>query len=228
MFSNLRQQGGSNHYFLPTSVLQSIYEDDLTSAYSGGVIRIESTNATQITGHFPAELTSILTERTGSLLRTTGHSGRMFNSAVARIVGPFAVPSPSAKAPTYTLPAFEVRRLLEVDLAREPDRWQDGDLPQEAVERLPHCAFLLGLRRRCARRYRSGLRRCRRCHCLLLGARPRVRCELLRGSSKKTSIHGADTLVEYSSTTHQQRHAERPQPRLLQPRRQQQQPAEKW
>jgi hypothetical protein len=98
---------------LPTSLLQSIYEEDLSSAYSGGVIRIESTNATQITGHFPAELTSILTERTSSLLKSAGHSGRMFNSAVARVVGPFAVPPPAPDAPKYTLPAFEVRRLLE-------------------------------------------------------------------------------------------------------------------
>lgn len=90
-----------------------MYQEDLSSAYSGGVIRIESTNATQITGHFPAEQTSILTERTSTLLRAAGHSGRMFNSAVARIIGPFAVPPPAHDAPKYTLPAFEVRRLLE-------------------------------------------------------------------------------------------------------------------
>lgn len=37
----------------------------------------------------------------------------MFNSAVARIIGPFAVPPAAHDAPKYTLPAFEVRRLLE-------------------------------------------------------------------------------------------------------------------
>jgi hypothetical protein len=113
MFSNLRQQGGSNHYFLPTSLLQTMYEDDITSAYSGGVIRIETTNATQITSHFPAELTPVLTERASALLKSAGHSGRMFNSAVARMVGSFAVPPPAPDAPKFTLPAFEVRRLLE-------------------------------------------------------------------------------------------------------------------
>ena len=45
MFSQLRLHGGSNHYLLPTSLLQrSLVDADPASAFSGGVVRVESTN----------------------------------------------------------------------------------------------------------------------------------------------------------------------------------------
>jgi hypothetical protein len=135
MFSNLRQQGGSNHLFLPTSLLQRYFHlsaaaathttaigggmanapsSFIPSMYAGGIWRVELTNSTYFRGRFPAELTPILTPRTVSLLRATGHSGRMWNSAVSRVVGTFAVPFPPPLPDfvAYTLPAHEVRRVL--------------------------------------------------------------------------------------------------------------------
>ena len=45
MFSQLRLHGGSNHYLLPTSLLQrALIDAGPTNAFSGGVVRIESTD----------------------------------------------------------------------------------------------------------------------------------------------------------------------------------------
>ena len=45
MFSQLRLHGGSNHYLLPTSLLQrALIDADPGNAFSGGVVRIESTD----------------------------------------------------------------------------------------------------------------------------------------------------------------------------------------
>lgn len=130
MFSNLRQQGGSNHLFLPTSLLQRQLHlsaaaatggdsadspsSFIPSMYAGGVWRVGLTNSTYFRSRFPAELTPLLTARTVALLRATGHSGRMWNSAVSRVVGTFAVPPPPPlpEFVAYTLPADEVRRVL--------------------------------------------------------------------------------------------------------------------
>ena len=45
MFSMLRLHGGSNHYVLPTSLLQrALIDAHPSSAFAGGVVRIESTD----------------------------------------------------------------------------------------------------------------------------------------------------------------------------------------
>jgi len=118
MFSNLRMQGGTNHLLrVPTSLLHTwrysgwAVGDD---PFSGGVVRIEHSTSSHINELYPSEFTAILTPGTVRLLAAANHSGRHFNSAVSRIVGPFAVPPRAADAPfvRFTLPAFEVRRLL--------------------------------------------------------------------------------------------------------------------
>ena len=65
-----------------------------------------------INSYCPAEETPALTPGAISLLRRSHHSGRIFNSAVSRVVGPFAVPQRPEDAPfvKYTLFAFELRR----------------------------------------------------------------------------------------------------------------------
>lgn len=118
MFSNLRMQGGTNHLLgVPTSLLHqwryagySVSDDP----FSGGIVRVEHQTSRHVDEFYPAELSGVLTNGTKALLKRGGHSGRMFNSAVARVVGSFAVPARAEGAlfVPFTLPAFEVRRLL--------------------------------------------------------------------------------------------------------------------
>ena len=118
MFSNLRLHGGSNHLLFPTSLLHKWYASSSPSSdFAGGVVRIESSTSTLINSIHPAELTTRLAPKAKSYLHQAGHTGRHFNSAVAQVVGPFAVaPNPfsTGKGPfvRYTLPAHELRRLL--------------------------------------------------------------------------------------------------------------------
>ena len=103
---------------LPTSVLHKYYYDGYAvteNPFSGGIIRIESTDSTWINSMYPAEYTPVLTDGTQSLLKQAGHSGRHFNSLISRVVGAFALPSRPDDSPfvKFTLPAFEVRRLLK-------------------------------------------------------------------------------------------------------------------
>ena len=80
--------GGTNHWFLPTSLLQEAFHDtdayppDTTlmgEVFGGGIVRIESTNASYITGpagvRYPGELLGH-TPGARALLVQTGHSGR--------------------------------------------------------------------------------------------------------------------------------------------------------
>ena len=117
MFSNVRMQGGSNHLLLPTALLQKWHRDHgATSAYSGGVVRVESTNSTLFLSTHPSELTPVLRPAAVSYLVDAGHSGRQWNAAVAQVIGAFAVPpNPAASGGAfvrYTIPAFAVRELV--------------------------------------------------------------------------------------------------------------------
>ena len=91
MFSCLRMHGGSSHWFLPTNLLQtafgnaSAYPPDATlmgEVFGGGIVRIESTNCSHLTGpagaDFPGELIEH-TEASRRLLVASGHSGRQFS-----------------------------------------------------------------------------------------------------------------------------------------------------
>lgn len=119
--------GGTNHLLgVPTALLhQWRYRGHAVSddPFSGGIVRVEASSAPSVDEIYPADETPLLTSGTVRMLRLANHSGRHFNSAVARVVGPFAVPKRPADAPfvPYTLPAFEVRRLLrDARAARSP------------------------------------------------------------------------------------------------------------
>ena len=66
MFSQLRLHGGSNHYLLPTSLLQAALIDASPSnAFAGGVVRVEATNLEWVGNTFAEHMG----ERTRRLLR---------------------------------------------------------------------------------------------------------------------------------------------------------------
>eukprot|EP00746_Dinoflagellata_sp_MGD_P130240 gnl/MRDRNA2_/MRDRNA2_64196_c0_seq1.p1 gnl/MRDRNA2_/MRDRNA2_64196_c0~~gnl/MRDRNA2_/MRDRNA2_64196_c0_seq1.p1 ORF type:complete len:298 (+),score=24.35 gnl/MRDRNA2_/MRDRNA2_64196_c0_seq1:93-896(+) len=117
-FSNIRMHGGSNHYFLPTGLIQRFVGESpyfAGSPFSSEVIRVESTSSSYINGVYPSEMTTHLTPRTRELLKIVGHSGRVFCPAAGRIVMQGKVPrnQPGPDFIPYTLPVFELRRLLD-------------------------------------------------------------------------------------------------------------------
>lgn len=117
MYSNLRQQGGSNHLLpVPMSLLQARrYRGPSVGgdAFGGGIVRIEHHNSTHMGGLCPAETSTQLTDAAIALLQQTGHSGRVFNPAFAMNIGPHALPPrPDTPFVRYTLPAYELRRQL--------------------------------------------------------------------------------------------------------------------
>ena len=107
-----------------TSSLGTRYYDGwqvTDNPFTGGVVRIETTNSSWMNGLYPAEYTTVLTRGTQNLLTDAGHSGRHFNSLISRVVGSFAVP-PRPDDSTfvkYTLPAFELRRIVHEARQRE-------------------------------------------------------------------------------------------------------------
>ena len=114
MFSNLKQHAGSNHILgAPTGLLQSILSSSPHRASGGGVVRVESaSDGSFLASVYPAEVTGRITPRARELLKSIGHSGRQWHSALARVVGPFALPPQPTKPASYTLPVLELRRVL--------------------------------------------------------------------------------------------------------------------
>ena len=114
MFSNIRMVGGSNHVVLPTGLLQRWYYDDPSSVFGGGILRVEESNSTVLNAIHPGEMTSLLSIETREILRQLGYPARFFNSAVANVVGSHVMPHYDVR-PQYTLPAFELHRVLRLD-----------------------------------------------------------------------------------------------------------------
>lgn len=115
MFSNLKQHAGSNHVFgAPTGLIQAALARAAPHRMSGGgIVRIEHASpGSHIGAVYPAEVSARITPRARALLRAIGHSGRQWHSALARVVGPFALPQQPERAASYTLPALELRRIL--------------------------------------------------------------------------------------------------------------------
>ena len=142
----MRVHGGSNHLLLPTGLLQRWADAPrqpsklrisaaldggarraASSAavdagpFAGGVVRVDRTNSSFISGIYPLETTSFLAPGALELLASVGHSSRQFLPLVGRIYGPDGMaaksadsPSPlsAAAPPSYTVPALELRRLL--------------------------------------------------------------------------------------------------------------------
>lgn len=149
MFSSLRMHGGSNHFLLPTNVLQRIFLDASPSSlageiFGGGVARVEGTNSTFLTRgvRYPGEL--LHSDGDGccrpaavAMLRASGHSGRQWSPmAFACAIGnqptlgtgsnasilsaAAGVAAASAPFQPYTVPTPELRRLLRDARARHP------------------------------------------------------------------------------------------------------------
>ena len=92
MFSSLRMHGGSNHYFVPTGILLRFFSDVnkyspetsvFGEVFGGGVVRIDSSNSSHLTGPFgvryPGELLAHTPESV-MMLKNSGHSGRQASS----------------------------------------------------------------------------------------------------------------------------------------------------
>eukprot|EP00746_Dinoflagellata_sp_MGD_P089666 gnl/MRDRNA2_/MRDRNA2_35383_c0_seq1.p1 gnl/MRDRNA2_/MRDRNA2_35383_c0~~gnl/MRDRNA2_/MRDRNA2_35383_c0_seq1.p1 ORF type:complete len:665 (+),score=75.67 gnl/MRDRNA2_/MRDRNA2_35383_c0_seq1:38-1996(+) len=131
--------GATNHFVLPTGVLFNVYgqyntlspesvctgsgspqcseSDSLCDVYSGGIVRIESTNSEWINRLFPGETTNILEPypRAGQLLRQGGNSGRVFTPQGTRVLGAdgiYWITRPVDRVTPFLLPAIELRRLI--------------------------------------------------------------------------------------------------------------------
>lgn len=105
MYGNLRLvAGGSNHYVLPMNLLR----------LSGPIVRIESCTSRTLNALYPGEISSVIGDRATAILQHSNHSGRQFNFAMGRVLGSWALPTPSKGVAftRYTVPALEVRRML--------------------------------------------------------------------------------------------------------------------
>ena len=81
-FSSLRKHGGSNHWFLPTGLLQRAFIDAepdtlVGEAFGGGVVRVEWTNSSHLTG--PRDILGVVAPEASQLLRESGHNGGQFS-----------------------------------------------------------------------------------------------------------------------------------------------------
>jgi hypothetical protein len=84
MYANLRMHGGSNHYLMPTALLQKAFQHS-TSSLGGGVIRVESTDSKYFNEICPGDYTADMTARTKDWLHSAGHSGLMFNPMLTAV-----------------------------------------------------------------------------------------------------------------------------------------------
>lgn len=97
-----KTSGGSNHALLPTGYFQRVFLDApphtlFGEVFGGGVIRVESTNSSHLTGpigvQFPGELFAH-TPTTVSMLRASGHIGRQWSpNTYASAIGNHPTPS---------------------------------------------------------------------------------------------------------------------------------------
>lgn len=108
MFSQLRMHGGSNHYLLPTALLQKYYYDsDPRSALAGGVARITSTNLTNLGNIFAEHMSP----RTLRLVRNEAKLESEYIWPVKATHAPRASPPP--RFFQFTLSNLGLRRLLQ-------------------------------------------------------------------------------------------------------------------
>lgn len=84
MYANLRMHGGSNHYLMPTALLQKVFQHSTTSL-GGGVIRVERTDSIYFNEICPGDYTADMTTRTKDWLHSAGHSGLMFNPMLTAV-----------------------------------------------------------------------------------------------------------------------------------------------
>lgn len=106
MFGGLKVHGGSNHLLLPTGLFQRWFVE--SSAFGGGVVRVEHTSSPYLRALYPGELQ--LDELTLDVLKRAEHVGRQFAPKQRRIV---ARTRRTLDDVPYTIPFFELKRLLD-------------------------------------------------------------------------------------------------------------------
>jgi len=89
----LRVVGGSNHFLLPTGLLQRWYLNDPTSVFSGGLVRVEESTSRYVNAVHPGDLTPLLSKGAARLLAKYRHIGKTWNSAISSVVGEPALPA---------------------------------------------------------------------------------------------------------------------------------------
>lgn len=122
-FSSIRVHGGSNHFILPTGLLQawavkSSINTTGAGSLEGGIVRVEYTDSVWINSLYPSESTLEIRPKIVAVLRQGGHLGRQFNPTPRRILGPELRAFMPRWKPgdgaflQYTVPAMELRRLV--------------------------------------------------------------------------------------------------------------------
>lgn len=115
MFSNQRFHGSTNHLLnVPTGLL---HRHD-KALYS--VVRVESSTSPAF-ARYPSEVTASFTPRVREILVAAGHSGRMWNPMLGRVVGLKAIAGKvqGSEDAAYTVPAVEFRRLMAEAMSLE-------------------------------------------------------------------------------------------------------------
>lgn len=114
MYANLRLHGGSNHITgIPTSLLQQWFEKSPSSAFHGGIIRIESSTSNLLNEIYPSEYSLQMSDRSRQMMQHGGHSSRNFNPMLTVCTSSEAPWDPQTSPfVKYTIPAHEFRRIL--------------------------------------------------------------------------------------------------------------------
>ncbi|KAL1518508.1 hypothetical protein AB1Y20_002798 [Prymnesium parvum] len=118
-FSSIRQHGGTNHRFMPTSLLQQSQITSQLDKFGGGVVRVTACSSEYMNALYPANCTEELPPRVRQLLLRAGHIGQQFNPTVRQMLGPeIRADLPRWRRgsgvpfPAYTVPALQLRRML--------------------------------------------------------------------------------------------------------------------
>lgn len=118
MFSQLRMHGGSNHFLLPTGLLQSLLLDAPPSnAFSGGVVRIEATNLSWVGSAFSQHLGA----RTQRVLREVAGVRAEYIWAEKATTLPRANPPP--RFMRHTVSNLGLRQLIATAAAQRDAFW---------------------------------------------------------------------------------------------------------
>lgn len=108
MFSQLRMHGGSNHYFLPTALMQRwLVDAHPTNAFAGGVVRITQANLSWVGNSFAEHMGP----RTLRLVREVAKVPAEYVWASKSSTRPRVQPAPRFRE--HTLSNLGLRRLLE-------------------------------------------------------------------------------------------------------------------
>ena len=110
----------SNHLLLPTALLQRSEALAAHDKFGGGVVRVTHTTSDFLNALYPSNATGALPARARAMLRESGHVGQQFSPTARRMLGPRIRsfmprwrPGEGVPFTAYTLPALELRRMLE-------------------------------------------------------------------------------------------------------------------